>query len=479
VAEHRHQAAGLLTLADLAVTADRERFYLCSLSRRAVVEPVLAACPAWHAVPPVVRLLFELPRADRAALSLFDWGAASRLPFLPRVRAGQVILSPARWRIPARELPDDTAASGEWTAGLAQIRQRRGLPDWVSVGSGDQRLRLHLENALDLSVLRAHLRTAGEAIVFTESWAPEDHAWCGGRAHEFVVPLASTAPPLPAPKALARPLVVIGREHGLLPGSGVLSARLYGHPALFDTIVTDCLPELVEGWDDLSRWWFLRYRDPRHHLRLRLYVSDYGSAAARVGRWAAALRRGNLIADLMLDTYRAETARYGGGSAMQAAEQLFAADSEAVMAQLRAEARHPLAMTAASLTDLAGALLGGQQAGFRWFVEHPDAGGTRPLDREARREVLAMTQSLPGREEAVPAGVRQAWHARAVAAERYVAQLRAWGMEPADVTTSLLHIHHNRAHGVDPDVEATTYRLARAAALSYTARRTGAVSVRP
>jgi lantibiotic biosynthesis protein len=482
VAEHRDQEPGQIRLGDLAVTADLDRFYLLSLSRRAVVEPVLACSPAWHAVPPLARLLFELPRADCATVGLFDWGGAASLPFLPRLRTGRAVLSPARWRVRAGDLPGREAGWSEWTAAISGLRQRLRLPAWVSVGAGDRQLRLNLGQAMDLAVLRAHLGTIAGSAVFTESWAPEDHTWCGGRAHEFVIPLGSNIPPVPAPRMLARrgPLPLVGREHGHLPGSGVLSARLYSDPGLFDTILTRHLPDLVNGWDELSCWWFLRYRDPCHHLRLRLHIRDYGQAAARAGRWAAALRREGLAGDLLLDTYRPEVARFGGGTAMSAAEMLFAADSAAASAQLSSpRIADPHALTAASLADLAGAVLGDRHAGLQWLAGHPHPAGTGPLDRAARRQALAVTRSGTGSEDTVPAAVRRAWNARADAAAHYASQLSECGREPASVIETLLHLHHNRVHGTDPRTEAATYRLARAAALSHTAPRASLTAGRP
>jgi thiopeptide-type bacteriocin biosynthesis protein len=264
---------------------------------------------------------------------------------------------------------------------------------------------------------------------------------------------------------------VIGPEHGHLPGSEVLSAKLYGDPLLFDLVVTGHMPDLVDGWPELSHWWFLRYRDPRHHLRLRLHVHDYGQAASRLGRWAAALRRQGLAGDLLLDTYRPEVARFGGEKAIRSAEMLFAADSAAASAQLgSAGTIVPQALTAASLADLAGALLGGRQAGLRWLAGYSRSGSREPLDRAARLQALAMT-SGPGADDTVPAAVRRAWHLRASAAAEYTDRIGNHGQDTADVIKSLLHLHHNRVHGYDPASEAATYRLARAAALGHTAPR--------
>jgi thiopeptide-type bacteriocin biosynthesis protein len=469
VTEHHAEGPGVITLADLAVTADQQRFYLLSLSRRVTVEPVLTCAPAWHAVPPVARLLFELPRFGSTPVSQFDWGHAGRLPFLPRLRLGRAVLSPARWRPRPDDLPSAKADWHEWTVAMSALRQRLKLPDWVSVGSGDCQLRLNLDHPMDLAILRSELDSSSAPAVITESWVPGDHAWCGGRAHEIVIPLAATMPPMPPPKLLSRrgALSVIGPEHGHLPGADVLSARLYGDPALFDLILTKRLPDLLDDWPDLSHWWFLRFRDPRHHLRLRLHIRDYGQAATRVGQWAAGLRHQGLAGDLVLDTYRPEVARFGSGTAMSAAELLFAADSSAASAQLSsAAAVNFQAFTAASLTDLACAVLGGRGSGFQWLSEHPGSGNAEPMDRAARLAAIAMT-AAPGTTDPVPAPVRQAWVTRAAAAAAYAKRASDDGKDPVDVLASLLHLHQNRVHGYDPVSEAATYRLARAAALRH------------
>jgi hypothetical protein len=68
--------------------------------------------------------------------------------------------------------------------------------------------------------------------------------------------------------------------------------------------------------------------------------------------------------------------------------------------------------------------------------------------------------------------VDRAWQARADALAAYRKQL------PPDANTdviveSLLHMHHNRAIGIDPDSERTCRRLARQAALTWRTRQQG------
>jgi len=483
VAEHRDGHADQIGLPDLAVTADHQRMYVLSLSRRRVVEPTLTCTAARHTMPPLARLLVEIPQATCAPVALFDWGAAACLPFRPRLRYRRSILTPARWRIPVGALPGAAAPRHAWTAAMAVLLRQLRLPASVFVGTADRRLRLNLDDPMDLALLRAQLDTASESVTVTEAPTTADHGWCHGRAHEVVIPMASTAAPAGTPAVVSRPgpLPLIGPEHGLMPGSLVLYAKLYGNPDTFDTILTDHLPALLAGWDEAPLWWFVRYRDPAPHLRIRLRTPDYGTSAARVGEWAGDLRRCGLVGDMTLDTYRPETARYGGGAAMAAAEALFAADSTAAVAQLAAltAARgvHPHALTAVSLADLACALLGSRPAGLRWLIDHADLAARVAIrDRDVLRQAVtladldAASPTLP----AVPGcfGVVAAWHGRRQAATTYARCLaeHVGHAAPAAVAVSLLHLHHIRAHGVDPDAEARTHRLARSIALAYTTR---------
>ncbi|MEU4230986.1 lantibiotic dehydratase [Nonomuraea sp. NPDC026600] len=485
LAEHRADSPGRIPWRDLAVTADNDRMYLLSRSRRQVVEPVLTSAVARRAMPPIARLLFEIPRARGAVVSPFSWGAAACLPFLPRVRYGRSVLAPARWRIPAEALPGPGTAWPDWARAMTDLRARLGLPTTVSVGTEDRRLRLDLDEPMSLALLRAHLDGAGEAAVVSEAAGPADHGWFGRRAHEIVISLAATTPSARPPAAVTvpGPLSLVGREDGILPGARVLFAKLYGHPGVVDTILTKHLPDLLETWDEPPMWWFVRYRDPRPHLRLRLHLAgghDYGPAAARVGAWAADLRGRGLVGDLVLDTYHPETARYGSGEVLAAAEAAFAADSAAVVAQLAAlsAARqvHPHALTAASLVDLTAAMAKDQAAGARWQIEHPPSGPAPASDRAVVRQAVGLADMSEDRAalRAIQGGPRivAAWQDRWRAMAAYMDRLAADAphLSESAVVESFIHMHHLRALGIDRDVERGCRKLARAVALAFTAR---------
>ncbi|MFD6694966.1 lantibiotic dehydratase [Micromonospora aurantiaca (nom. illeg.)] len=483
--EHPTAGPERITLDDLAVTGDARRLQLLSLSAGRPVEvTALHSVEFTNATQPLVRFLCEVSRARTAACRPFVWAAASKLPFLPRVRHGRLVLSSARWNLTPVDVAPAAASWPQWRESLARWSEELRLPATVCVGGDDQRLRLDLGEDAHLHLLRAHLERHGHATLH-EAPAPAGYGWIDGHAHEIVVPLASTvAPTWPAiPRPRAARARVVDRDHGHLPGfSTWLHAKLYGHPGRQTTVLTDRLRELLDDCPaPPDGWWFLRYRDPDPHLRLRIrlpHPDGYGPVAAQVGRWVAELRRDGLISHLTFDSYQPETGRYGTGPAMAAAETVFAADSAAAVAQLvggRTATVAPEAITAASMTAIATGLTGSVTAGMRWLVDNVPAHSPTPLPRDAQRDAVRLADPADdwaallrvdgGRE------IRQAWSQRRTTLLAYRQQLaQATETDPHTVLASLLHLHHIRMAGINHDAEQTVHRLARAAALAWTVR---------
>ncbi|WP_063787088.1 lantibiotic dehydratase [Streptomyces sp. NBRC 110028] len=473
-----HNPTATLDLDDLAVSADTQRFYLVSLSTGQHIEPtVMNAVELTNATHPLVRFLTEVHRSHTAALTPFAWGAATRLPFLPEIRVGRTILSPACWRLRQRDVGN--ADEPGWMHRFTDWRCRYGVTRTVYLATDDQRLRLDLDNPAHLQLLRSELKHT-DTVTLHEAPDEEALGWLG-HAHEITMPFASTLPPSPSP-ASAR--TVVRRDSGRIPGTTRWTyLKLYCHANRIPEILTTHLPTLFQEWgDEPPMWWFTRYNDPGAHLRLRLRLPGphaFGDTAQRVGTWAAALRNDGLISRIQWDTDEPETGRYGTGHVLDAAEHYFAADSVVAVAQMTLHIPTELrpAVTAASFVDIATALTGGVTAGHRWLIENllkaEGEAPARDLQAQATRmsapdTTLATPRTLPGGE-----AVAAAWAHRRAALKTYRAALGDGGAEPATVLPSLLHMHHNRTTGIDPEAEATCRRLARAAALSWTARAKG------
>jgi thiopeptide-type bacteriocin biosynthesis protein len=479
--EHRSDDETKIPLDDLAITATRDRLHLVSISRRRVVEPqVFHALALDKQPPPLARFLAHLPRAFAAVWHEFDWGPhAHRLPYLPRVRYRRTVISPARWRLTTGDLSSGEAGQDRWRQALDWWRHRWHCPDTVELRDADRPLRLTLDEPAHAALLHAHLERHGHATLTEAAAGAADLGWLDGHAHEVALPLVRMRSAAPSPVAGPLPQVT-NSTHGHLPGSpdaAWLYAKIHTHPERHDEIIAEQLPRLLATLDDEPRYWFVRYRSPHEtdHLRLRICTPDrehYGACVAAIGGWAQRLRHEGMAGRLVFDTYCPETGRYGLGAVMDAAEVVFAADSQAVSAGLRrlpTTVIHPTALAAVNMVDIAEGFFGSLADATEWLAARPALAATAADRTVADQAVRLVRRGTPRDLPDWPGEVAQAWRARAAALASYRRKL------PADADTdavleSLLHMHHNRAIGIDPDGERTCRRLARRAALARRAQ---------
>ncbi|MFJ2081325.1 lantibiotic dehydratase [Micromonospora chokoriensis] len=467
-----------ISVDEVAVTADGEQMYLV---HRPTGQRIVAYIP--HALdtivqsPPLARFLAEVADARSIAFGPFDHGAAARnLPYVPRIRYGRIILAPARWLLTSLDLPPRTAGDTEdpWDVALAEWRRRWRVPARVVACHSELRLPLNLDHALDRTLLRTRLSGA-ERLELREDAPVEGHGWTAGRRVEFLTAMAPTAPwvrrlPVTAPPG-----------ETLRPGtSTVLHAQLIGTPARFDELLTTHLPRLADQLAGLGlqRWWIRRHRDTirveaDQHLSLYLRLTEpavHAAAYAALAEFAADLAARALPAQLILAPYHQHPARYGHGPALQAAEQVFAADTTAAIAQLRTAEKTGIpaqALAAASMARLAAAFAPDPRTGYRNLLsclQQATAPAERAITDLARR--LADPTSDYHDLRALPSGdtTAAAWQAHDRALSAYYACLMPQ-RGPTSVLRTLLHEHHMRAVGVDPDFERATNHAARAAAM--------------
>jgi thiopeptide-type bacteriocin biosynthesis protein len=483
VAEHRALDERTIPLDDLAVMCDKERLSLVSLSRGVRLSPTaLHSLDLRAQTPPLVRFIIEVAKAQQAVVTGFAWGPAVHLPYLPRLRYGRTIVSAARWRLEAGELPGRDTPWLTWCAAAKEWRTRRRLPSAVFLAEGDQRLTLDLDKPAHLALLRAHLARS-EAAILTEAPASDAHAWFDGRSHEIVAALTTTAPPARQTDPSARLRRPVERGDGSLPGAPPwLHAKLYGHPERLALVLARYLPALLAEWPTPPRWWFTRFRDPAWHLRLRIAVSDaeeFGTAAQRLSRWADSVRRQGLLSDMQFASTFPETGRWGRGTAMRAAEDVFVADSTALVAQFATSERPAVeALTAAHFVSIARDFTGSTEAGMTWLLEHARPDAPAPVDRALLKSAVSVADPADNwtalKATVGGAVIANAWSERSRALGEYREELQRSEDLPLDaVLDSLLHAHYLRSVGIDPAGERACRRLARAAALSWRSRTAG------
>jgi thiopeptide-type bacteriocin biosynthesis protein len=423
-----------LPLSDLRVTVTGGEVVLSSahLGRR-VIPRLTSAHNFGQGSLGLYSFLGSLQGQGTQEVLIWSWGALDTAPFLPRVASGRLVLSRAQWRVGSKEIERLTRAQGADRYRAVQMwRAERRLPRWVLLLERDNELAVDLDNPLAIDAFLAVVRRNARADLAELFPGPDELCATGpeGRFfHELTIPFVRRRPHPPGPP-LPSPSLPPGDggkssqvRRAFPPGSEWLYAKLYTGTATADRVLRESVAPLVRqalAAGEADRWFFLRFGDPDWHLRIRLHGDPRRLQEVVLPRFqetAAALLANGTVWRFQLDTYDREIERYGGPEGIELAEELFHADSDAVLAIVEglegiegAEARWRLALRGIDrlLTDLGfagrdklGLLKTMQESSAREI--NADAGFIHQLAERLRRERRSLAGLLETGIEADPA----------------------------------------------------------------------------
>jgi thiopeptide-type bacteriocin biosynthesis protein len=321
----------------IGVSSDH-RITLFSSQHKRTVQPRLTNAHNYFRSPlSAYRFLATLQHCREGTFT-FRWGQTlEELAFLPRVEHGKCILAYARWRLESAQLhPGVREVPAKRFARVQSLRSRYGLPRFVTSAAKGSWVLVDLDNPLSADVLMDHAR-AETYLVLSEFPEATDSRWINSQdgyfCHELVIPLRRA-------QARAQRLQEVRQQNVIRPvryhpGTEWLFAKIYTEEG--ERLLRERIRPLIEvltrhNW--IRQWFFLRYADPEAHLRLRFRGSPDTLITTVLPQLVEQLQ--DLLDDqtvwrLQLDTYTPEVDRYGGLEAMEFAEQMFQADSAAVL----------------------------------------------------------------------------------------------------------------------------------------------------
>lgn len=326
---------------DLRVTVEEGEVALYSERLGKRVMPRLSSAHNFiYGALATYRFLCSLQHQGICAGLQWRWEPFQTMPFLPRVRCGRAVLTRAMWHIDRAEIEKLTALRGaERYLAVRKWREERRMPRQVVHVEADHELFVDFDNVLAVDAFVSALKNFEEAFV-SESWPDFDELPVSGPEgrffNEVVVPFERKRQPRSRQTFSTAPQPV---ERILPPGSQWLYLKLYTGAATADHVLRDTVAPLVAHAFEsgaADRWFFLRYSDPQWHLRVR-FGGDPDRLRDLIGVIAERLEPelgAGRIWRWQLDTYEREVERYGGAAAIDIAERIFQADSDAVLAAL-------------------------------------------------------------------------------------------------------------------------------------------------
>ena len=438
---------------DLWVGLDDDRFYLWSRShgRRVTVCETHALTTAMSA-PNLCRFL-ALAYCDGVRLPEFHLGRAEELTYIPRLTYGRLVLRPRAWRLTRASLGTDASAIAQT---LPALRERWSMPRYVYLCQGDNQLLLDLDGPAAAMLLGEHARDA--MVDIEEALPAPNETWLRGsrgtHAAEFVAQAVAVDAPAVSPERKPAPQLLATRPT-FGPGSRWSYLKLYvGRQSIDDLIVSHVAPlaGALRERGATDRWFFIRYADPEHHVRLRVRASEgdgrTSDARERLLEAAQGWVAAGIVRRYALDTYDPEYERYGTGERLDRIERFFDYDSELcalVLADRPADSAARIEAATASFHDL----LRSERA-TRLVIDSFASLGRKKLEARERDFVRQIATENQDGEPRILDDLLDA-------------------PSPGSLLGSLLHMHGNRL-GLHDEAEERVAVLLRAIALSRAAR---------
>ncbi|MDX1996405.1 MAG: lantibiotic dehydratase [Thermoanaerobaculia bacterium] len=326
------RGAVCLALEDLWVRSDGTKLRLYSRQTRREVEPssLNAHNFRFQGNLSIYQFLSLLPLQGTPQPLRWSWGRAfERAVFLPRVRWGRLILSRARWHL------DRSRVRAE---ALEAWIDQNAVPRFIGLITGEDEIALDLRSNAGMEMLHEESRrrervALAEILPLPNELAVRDER--GRYCHELIVPFLSSGSP---PKASSQKLPPIARRPSRRRHSDRwLYLRLYAPDQELDEILLQCIyPTIAKLKRDsqLEKWYFLRYSDPDHHVRLRILPAAKISPEdllGIVGHEIGPFLKCRALHRLEWAAHEVEDHRYGPPSTLAIVEEVFTSDSEWVL----------------------------------------------------------------------------------------------------------------------------------------------------
>ncbi len=120
----------------------------------------------------------------------------------------------------------------------------------------------------------------------------------------------------------------------VFPGNEWLYFEIYCHPKRANDLILKCLRPYLKGVKTLiCGWFFIRYDEPKPHIRLRMRLKDNLTSYECISRLKSILDpycSKGFISDIQIKTYFRETGRYGIHH-IEHVEQMFCFDSKYII----------------------------------------------------------------------------------------------------------------------------------------------------
>jgi len=339
-----------IQLKDLYVYAEDGKIKLWSKKHSKEIMPRLSSAHNYSNRSLGIYRFLCLVQNQMVSVPNFKWHQYfSDAEYLPRLKIGNVIISKRRWRLKRSKVESlSKLTEAEFSEAAKQYLREKRMPEWVNFIEGDNVLTINFSNLIMLKTLLSETQHY-KFIYLYEDLDSEFSSIVSKNG----LPLCSEVilPFYQANKNKEEIKESRNRSYKnnqlSLPdttkfclGSEWLSVKVYLGPGSVEQLLLKQIVPLFDGFRRRMpgfKFYFLRYADPEWHLRIRIKIVNDEELITIIKSFKSLFKPMLLngpIKNVVYDTYEQESDRYGGSASIQMAENIFSANSVAVLNML-------------------------------------------------------------------------------------------------------------------------------------------------
>ncbi|WP_142688156.1 lantibiotic dehydratase [Chitinophaga polysaccharea] len=336
ISQSRLDAGCQININDIMVSVRDNRVVLRSQRLDKEIIPCLTNSHYTFFGQPIYKFLADCSAQHVVHGFIWDWGELAAEKFLPRITYKHLVLSRARWLLPQTIL--DHRKEHIVEEYVDSLRNSRQLPRHVLLAEGDNELLLDLDNPICRQILAKELGkkevTLCEFLQSPENCFLKQHN--SSFTNEMLITMGTHRPMRPG--QLSKFVAPQEIKRIFPPGSEWLYLKVYTGNKVQERILTEYVSDFARMHLEagtLDKWFFIRYSDPGHHLRIRIHrasgadMPKWHSLTEQFEQGLEQFLTANQVINITIDTYHREIERYGA-ALIEATETLFYIDSVAI-----------------------------------------------------------------------------------------------------------------------------------------------------
>lgn len=310
-------SARQIQLSDLMVSVVNDTVVLRSVSLRKPVIPRLGSAYNYTKNSlPVFRFLCDMQSQQlHAQFTLSLSAAVPGLKFYPRVRYRSCIVHEAEWHLYEEELaPLSSAVPAHAVTVFRELAAEIHLPRYVALTIHDNFIVYDLHAEADVLALLREIKQM-QKVVLKEFTMPEDAIIRTREGTELMGQyIAALCLDEPSYKKITLPE---NKKASAVPKDTAnwLYFKIYCHPLSAENILLQHILPIVEKGlhkGTIQQWFWLRYNDPDHHLRIRVKAEKHlqGKLFEAFNQCLNKLLQARTVHRFQTDVYKRELERY-------------------------------------------------------------------------------------------------------------------------------------------------------------------------